>query len=47
MMKQRIQKLALMMTTACLIFALGPVLADFTGTLAATSEYMFRGIETS
>lgn len=47
MMKQRIQKLALMMMTACLIFALGPVRADFTGTLAATSEYMFRGIETS
>jgi hypothetical protein len=31
MMKQRKQKLALMMMTACLIFALGPVRADFTG----------------
>jgi uncharacterized protein (TIGR02001 family) len=29
------------------VFAASPGYADFTGTLAATSEYMFRDIETS
>lgn len=47
MKKQSIQKLARGMTAACLIFVFDPAQADVTGTLAATSEYMFRGIETS
>jgi uncharacterized protein (TIGR02001 family) len=34
-------------TAAAALLAAGPSQADLTGTLAATSEYMFRGIETS
>jgi len=47
-MNESTVKLALGSVVACSTLAIGPArAADFTGTLAATSEYMFRGIETS
>jgi uncharacterized protein (TIGR02001 family) len=46
-MKTLINKPALRLVSARSVFAASPGYADFTGTLAAISGYIFRGIETS